>query len=116
MATFIRKCPECGSVNLIINKDKGEIFAEIKRPYSSKSVVLFGSDPEKDPEQCCLSPKGIFINNRGILGKEYEFVRGDWNHLSLENPKWIDDNTVSYYYVISDESGNYLTKKIIKAD
>ena len=92
-----------------------KIFKEVKSPYSEKIAVLFGLDIEKNPE-CCTKPIGLFINNQGNLGGEYDILQGALQHLYLDNVRWQDDKTVLYDFVISDEGGKQATQKSITVE
>jgi len=93
-----------------------KIFEEIKSPYSIKTAVLFGLNPDKTEDACCSEPVGIFINNEGALGKEYDILKGALNHLFLDNVRWQDDKTVFYDFVIFDEGGKQATEKSIEVE
>lgn len=92
-----------------------KIFKEVKNPNSTKSAVLFGLDIEKTKE-CCSNPTGIFINNQGSLGIKYDILQGALQHMYLDNVKWLDNKTVQYDFVISDEGGKQSTQKSIAVD
>ena len=92
-----------------------KIFEEVKNRNSTKSAVLFGLDIEKTKE-CCSKPIGIFINNQGGLGAEYDILQGALQHMYLENAKWQNDESVLYDLVISDEGGKQTTQKSIAVD
>lgn len=96
-------------INPTATVENYKIFEEIKSPDSTKTAVLFGLDTE----ECCSEPIGIFINNQGVLGNEYDILKGALEHLYLENVKWQDNDTVLYDSVIADEGGKQATQKSI---
>src|SRR3990167_611994 len=52
MSKYIKKCPECGSINLIINKDKGEIICKDCGYVVEERMIDFGQEwREFDSEQ-----------------------------------------------------------------
>ena len=52
MSKYIKKCPECGSINLIINKDKGEIICKDCGYVVEERMIDFGQEwREFDNEQ-----------------------------------------------------------------
>lgn len=92
-----------------------KIFEEIKSPNSKKTAVLFGLDIKKTKE-CCLKPIGLFINNQGLLGTQYDILQGSLQQMYFENIKWNNDKSVSYNFVISDEGGKQVIQKTIVAE
>jgi len=52
MPHYVKKCPECGSINLILNKDKGEIICRDCGLVIEEKIVDFGQEwSEFDSEQ-----------------------------------------------------------------
>ena len=52
MSKYIRKCPECGSINLIINKDKGEVICKDCGYVVEERMIDFSQEwREFDSEQ-----------------------------------------------------------------
>src|SRR3990167_5198996 len=44
MSKYIKKCPECGSINLIVNKDKGEIICKDCGYVVEERMIDFGQE------------------------------------------------------------------------
>ena len=44
MVTYIKKCPECGSINLILNKEKGEVICKDCGLVIEEKMVDFGQE------------------------------------------------------------------------
>ncbi|MCD4705947.1 hypothetical protein K8R61_02600, partial [bacterium] len=88
-----------------------KIFEEIKSPFSQKSVILFGLNYDKTNE-CCLKPKGVFINNKGKLGSEYDILGGA-GYGYIDNVKWESDNKISYDFIGIDPGGKQIIKKYL---
>ncbi|MBI4155242.1 hypothetical protein HY498_04110, partial [Candidatus Woesearchaeota archaeon] len=44
MPTYIKKCPECGSINLILNKEKGEVICRDCGLVIEEKMVDFGQE------------------------------------------------------------------------
>jgi len=44
MATYVKKCPECGSTNIFYNKEKGEIICKDCGYVIEESMVDFGQE------------------------------------------------------------------------
>ncbi len=91
--------------------DNYKIFEEVKSPDSKKTVVLFGLDLDKTKE-CCSEPTALFINNDGVLGNS-EMLVGALQHLYLDNVKWVDNENITYDYVVADEGGINRTEKFL---
>ena len=52
MPTYIKKCPECGGINLVLNKEKGEVICRDCGLVIEEKMVDFGQEwREFDPEQ-----------------------------------------------------------------
>jgi len=52
MSSFIKKCPECGGINLILNKDKGEVICKDCGLVIEEKMVDFGQEwSEFDSDQ-----------------------------------------------------------------
>ena len=52
MTTYIKKCPECGGINLILNKDKGEVICKDCGLVIEEKMIDFGHEwREFDHEQ-----------------------------------------------------------------
>jgi len=52
MADYVKKCPECGSLNLFFNRDKGEIICRDCGLVVEEKMVDFGQEwQESEPEQ-----------------------------------------------------------------
>lgn len=92
-----------------------KIFEEIKSPDNLKSAVLIGLDYEKTKE-CCIRPTAVFINNNGVLHKDYYFLKGALNFLYLEDIKWLNNYTLSFYKVVSSEGGKSRDHMVIHLD
>lgn len=44
MATYVKKCPECGGINLILNKDKGEVICRDCGLVIEEKLIDFGQE------------------------------------------------------------------------
>ncbi len=52
MSSYIKKCPECGGINLVFNKDKGEIICKDCGLVIEEKMIDFGQEwQEFDHEQ-----------------------------------------------------------------
>ncbi len=52
MSTYIKKCPECGGINLVLNKEKGEIICKDCGLVIEEKMIDFGQEwQEFDHEQ-----------------------------------------------------------------
>ena len=52
MSKYIKKCPECGSINLIVNKDKGEVICKDCGYVVEERMIDFSQEwREFDSEQ-----------------------------------------------------------------
>ena len=52
MATYVKKCPDCGSINLLLNKDRGEIVCKDCGLVIEEKMIDFGQEwREFDHEQ-----------------------------------------------------------------
>ena len=44
MAEYIKKCPECGSINLFVNKDRGEIICKNCGLVIEEKIIDMGQE------------------------------------------------------------------------
>ena len=83
MTSYVKKCPECGGINLILNKEKGEVICKDCGLVIEEKMIDFGQEwREFDHDQAAKrrragAPMTYTKYDRGLgtsVGQEAMFI------------------------------------------
>ncbi|MBT3230511.1 hypothetical protein HN358_01880 [Candidatus Uhrbacteria bacterium] len=80
----------------------------VDNPSDGKTIVVFGEDQSGEDYEpgSFVAPRAFYVlHDLDHLTDNFFMIGGAWEHRTLGEVAWIDDETITYEVILSDEGG-----------